>query len=235
MAEGADAPIMSLAELPDDVLAKVLHRLKGPREIITLALSCRRLRAVCCDESRVWAPLCAQYWSHVGPEHWLSLPPHNGSGPSAVFQGDDDSADDADDEPATTYRQVFATLRRMQPLMGLWRGVGDAPYGSVFRISWSAPTAFRHTGSAPLAAAAPAPGDEEPGTPSAGASRRTSGTGGATGAAGAGRVGGGGGGHVEVVALRGGKGLTELAQEVTARVGPSGTAGVSLQLVDEVR
>ncbi|PNW70499.1 hypothetical protein CHLRE_17g722450v5 [Chlamydomonas reinhardtii] len=117
--------------------------------------------------------------------------------------------------------------------MGLWRGVGDAPYGSVFRISWSAPTAFRHTGSAPLAAAAPAPGDEEPGTPSAGASRRTSGTGGATGAAGAGRVGGGGGGHVEVVALRGGKGLTELAQEVTARVGPSGTAGVSLQLVDE--
>ncbi|KAG2449785.1 hypothetical protein HYH02_005309 [Chlamydomonas schloesseri] len=175
------------------------------------------------------------HWGNVRPESWL----HSGAGPSPVFEDDDDAEDEAD-RPATTYRQVFATLRRMQPLMGLWRGVGDAPYGSLFRIAWSAP-AFRRANSTPLTGAvtsalAPAGGDEEPGTPSAGASRRTSGTNAAGAAGAAGGIAGsrgGGGGHVEVVALRGGKGLTELAEDMTARVGPTGTLGTSLQLVDE--
>lgn len=32
---------------------------------------------------------------------------------------------------------MYALLYRLQPFVGLWKGVGDAPRGSLFRIAWA--------------------------------------------------------------------------------------------------
>ncbi|PNH01513.1 F-box protein [Tetrabaena socialis] len=182
-----------LVELTDDLAARVLLCLR-PRDVCCAALCCKRLAAVCRDDARIWAPLCAAHWAaHTSPERWLAagaaaaaaaaavagpsaLPPAGAGG--ASFGEEDEEAGEA---PPTTYRAVFATLRRLQPLIGMWRGpAGDQPAGSLFRVGWAA----------------------------------------------------GGAGHVEVVALRGGRNVTEVVSETTARVGPA-YPGVSIQQVDE--
>ncbi len=39
--------------------------------------------------------------------------------------------------PPAPPRAVYALLYRLQPFVGLWKGVGDAPRGSLFRIAWA--------------------------------------------------------------------------------------------------
>ncbi|GFR42588.1 hypothetical protein Agub_g3515 [Astrephomene gubernaculifera] len=127
-------PTSSLIELSDDLTARILLRLK-PREIAAVALTCKRLATVCADDARIWQPLCNSVWATcTNPSNWLLREDTAGASIPGTSIGYED--DDEDGPPPTTYRSVFAALRRMQPLIGLWRGVGDSPAGSLFRVAW---------------------------------------------------------------------------------------------------
>ncbi|GLC34138.1 F-box only protein 31 [Pleodorina starrii] len=209
------APTTNILDLSDDLTARILVRLK-PREIAAAALSCKLLASACADDARVWQPLCNSTWGpYTNPDRWLQPSSLDSSRckPSSKQQHHRlprpaASDDDEDEErPPTSYRSVFAALRRLQPLMGLWRGAGDAPRGSLFRVGWAA-------GGEPhveVVALQPA---------AAAAAAAAAAVGGGQGADGAGEV-----EDLEDEA-------TTVVEDVTARVGAA-FPGLVLQLVDE--
>ncbi|GIL46115.1 hypothetical protein Vafri_3176, partial [Volvox africanus] len=100
---------------------------------------------VCADDARVWQPLCTSTWSaFTNPDRWLhtitSSSNHTTSSSSGLCPWAPKATDNEDEDEQqalTTYRSVFVALRRLQLLMGLWKGAGDSPYGSLYRIGWA--------------------------------------------------------------------------------------------------
>ncbi|KAG2497386.1 hypothetical protein HYH03_004543 [Edaphochlamys debaryana] len=256
-------PPTTLLSLSSDALAHILLRLPY-QQIVAVGLTCKRLNAEVADDGRIWRKMCAVTWGPVtDPEGWLaragagagagsSAPPALGAPPP------EEEADEDEWAAPTTYRGVFALLRRLQPLVGLWRGVTDSPAGLLFRVSWAPPPApgsgsgsgLEPYGSAavsrassgalsaasgaaggggPVGAVPPPPPPPPIPIPAAG-SRRVSA---ADGGGGGGGLAGGGCGCLEVVALRGGRGERDVVSELRARVGPAGTLGLGLHAVDE--
>eukprot|EP00798_Chlamydomonas_sp_ICE-L_P019427 gene19427-26084_t len=129
----APSSATTVLDLTDDALAHVLLCLTG-KDILVVGCSCKRLRDISLDDSRLWQTFCNRKWAaKTECSKWVQaakLARRSG----LIF--DDDMREGPDPAPRT-YRSLYHLLDQMDSLVGVWRGSGDLPFGSLYQFGWA--------------------------------------------------------------------------------------------------